>query len=237
MLNLTHLKADIRQIGRDPIMVILFFVPFFIFIVFRLLTLLLIPWIAKKTGFDFTLYNGYLASVAVIVTPQLMGTVTGFLMIDERDENIVTLMSVIPTGYKGYIINRMTMLFATCVAYTFISFFILKAFVNVGLLKLILLSLLAGVEGIIIGLLLLMIAKDKVQGLTCSKGMGVFAFFALADILNIDWAVFISSLTPFYWISKIVRQPIDISLGITAFIVHVVWAGLVLTIFIFKENR
>ena len=54
MIQITLFRNDIKQIMRDPIMAILLFAPLSLIIVFKLLQLFLVPFIAAKTGFDVT---------------------------------------------------------------------------------------------------------------------------------------------------------------------------------------
>ncbi|MCX8131480.1 MAG: hypothetical protein N3I35_15485 [Clostridia bacterium] len=228
MINLVHMKADFKQILREPVMILFMLIPLFIFTVFKLFIAFIMPLISEYTGFDFFRYYGYILTFVFLMSPGMLGTVAGFLMIDDRDEKIYELMSVTPVGYKGYIANRLAIPFAGGVIYTFIGYFVLDVY-YISLPALIFISILSGVEGIIISLLLFNVADDKVKGLTYSKALSASFVFCLADLLGIKWISMIAGLLPFYWISKIVYNPGVLSISAAAAI-HVFWLGTIVVI-------
>ncbi len=222
MIHYKHLKADMKQIAREPIMLMLIFMPVFFFILFKLLILFLFPRIETWTGFDIVPYYSYLLSGVFVITPQLLGTVTGFLMIDDRDENIYSLMSVTPMGYSGYMANRLLIPFTAGIFYTLFGYVVLSIY-SIPFFNLLYISLLAGLEGIIASLMLFQLSKDKVQGLTYAKTLGIFIAFCFADLLNVRWVSVLASLIPFYWPSRLIRHPATILPVILALAVHLLW--------------
>ena len=217
----TSFKSDIKMITRDPILVLFFILPIFIPIVFRVALAFLTPIVYEHFGLDLAEYYGYTLSLVFLMTPLMLGTVAGFLMIDERDSRIQELISISPVGYIGYISNRLMLPFIGSIVYTVIAYSILNIY-EVHPLVLLLICLLAGIQALFLGYLLYILAADKVQGLTFSKGFGIFNLFALADILNVRWFNIIARLTPFYWITKIVVDfnPLEAMIGIGIHILY-----------------
>lgn len=107
MLRIIHLKNDLRQILRDPIMTVLMVAPLFLIIAFKLMVLYLVPFIQTLIEFDVSLYLDYVFVFVVMMCGAMLGMVTGFMMMDDRDGKIAELMSVTPLGRGGYLLNRL----------------------------------------------------------------------------------------------------------------------------------
>ena len=236
MINYTHLKADCKQVSRDPALVMFMLLPSFIFIIFRLVVVFLFPYIYELTGYDILGCGGFVLAFAFLVTPLMIGAATGFLMIDERDNRIFELMAVTPAGRSGYIANRLLMPFVMGVLYTIAGYFILCVS-GVSLPMLIYIAVLVGFEGIMTGLLLFGLAEDKVKGLAYSKAMGAFMVFGMADLLGVKWVSVISSFFPHYWISRLVNNPAGILPVLLSALVHLMWLCLAVSAYVYGIHR
>ncbi|ABR47679.1 hypothetical protein Amet_1483 [Alkaliphilus metalliredigens QYMF] len=221
MLNTVSIKADMKMIVRDPILILFFILPILISIVIRVMVHFLTPIIYDSFSLDLTQYYGYILSVVILMTPLMLGTVAGFLLIDERDSRIQELIKITPIGYTGYLINRLMLPFIGSMVYTIVTYFILNIYHIEGLV-LSLISVLTGVQGIFLGYSLYSLAADKVQGLTYSKGFGIFTILALSDLLNVRWVSMLAALTPFYWITRLVVN-FSLSTAFVAIMIHIIY--------------
>ena len=140
MLQTIHFNNDIKQIMHDPIMVIMLFAPLFLIIVFKLLAVFLAPFIYTQTGFDIALYSEYILAFVLLISSGMLGIVTGFMMIDERDGNIAELMSITPLGRSGYLINRLSFASLLSGIYCIIGCYVLDL-VELPLFSILLLSI------------------------------------------------------------------------------------------------
>ncbi|MBN2274289.1 MAG: hypothetical protein JXR41_07590 [Bacteroidales bacterium] len=225
MIYFIHFRNDIRQIVRDPIMLMLLFVPLLLICVFKLLIIFLVPALMAWLSFDLSPYTTYVLSFALLINAGVLGIITGFLMIDERDGNIVELMSVTPLGRFGYIVNRLSFVAIIIIVYSFITIYVLNL-CEVNWLIAVYLALLMALYSAIIGLILFSGADDKVKGLTFAKGLNILSFFALTDLLALPWLTAFSWFFPPYWITAMLRSPDSALAYGMAFIVHAVWFGL-----------
>lgn len=197
-------------------------VPFFALAAVKLFLTLGEPILRERTGFTLSPYYSYILAVCLTFSPYMLGVVTAFLMIDERDESIYELMSVMPIGYAGYIANRLLIPFALCIPYTILSCFSL-VIVELSLIQISFIALLSGVQSVVVSLIMFSLADNKVQGLTYSKGLNIFVFATLADLLELKWISNISAFIPFYWTSQLVRYPANLTSLSQALIVHLAW--------------
>ncbi len=206
MIHTTSIKADIKLIQREPVLMMLTALPLFIFVFIKLMLVFGTPLLMLYTGFDLSPYNAYILATTLLLSPFMLGTVVGFLMIDEKDARIYELISITPVGYSGYILNRLLLPMVGSILYTFVGYLILNIY-SLSFALLAYMAVLLGIEGAMLGFLLFYIADDKVKGLTYSKGLGVFMFFVFADLIDIKWIRWLASILPFYWMVRIIRDP------------------------------
>jgi fluoroquinolone transport system permease protein len=229
VISHTSLKADIKLITREPVLMMFMFLPIFLIIVFKLISINMVPIVHRSWGFDFSIYYGFFLSFMLMLTPSMLGTVTGFLMLDDRDNRIYELMSITPLGYSGYITNRFLLPFFGGIIYSVAGHYVMNIF-TLSFPNILFISILTGIEGITISLVLFKLAGDKVKGLTFSKALGVFPVLALSDIFNIHWLNILSLFNPFYWIVRLITNFNGFSTVISATLIHIIWLLIIIKI-------
>lgn len=229
MLNPTSLSADMKTISRDPVLILFMLLPTLIIGVFKLIILYAMPLVHEITGFDSDPYIGYFISFLIMMTPVMLGTVAAFLMLDEKDNKIYELMSITPMGYSGYIANRLLIPFLGSLFYSIIGYYVMNVF-HLNILLVLFVSILTGIDSILVALLLFKFAEDKVKGLTYSKALGAFAVLALADLFKVYWLNIIALFNPLYWIVRLITTPFEISTIFAACVVHLFYLAILVKI-------
>lgn len=227
MIQTTSIKADLKLIQREPILMLLAVLPLFIFVFIKLMLVFATPLLIQYTGFDLSAYNGYILATTLLLSPFMLGTVVGFLMIDEKDARIYELISITPVGYSGYILNRLLLPMVGSILYTFVGYLILNIY-SLNFALLVYMAVLLGIEGAMLGFLLFYIADDKVKGLTYSKGLGIFLFFIFADLIDIKWIQWIASILPFYWIARMIHDSNPAFAAAMAAMLHILYFIIIL---------
>ncbi len=220
---------------RDPIMAILLFAPLLLIIVFKLLEIFLVPFLATKLGFDLVPYSVYLLSFILLMNSGMLGIVTGFMMLDERDGNISQLLEVTPLGRSGYLINRLAFSSLLSIIYCFVSIAVFDQRA-LPLFTTVLLLALSAIYTAIIGLLIFSGADDKVKGLTFAKGLNSLVIFAFADLFALSWLTFLSWFFPPYWITHIIKSPNSIAVASIGLLVHALWLGVLIFRYTKRES-
>src|SRR4030043_210108 len=111
------LVNDFRNIVRDRL---LFYSAFLIPLVIIIITRLVVPWLSENIIPLQGLYP-VLFMLLVITIPMMFGFVTGFLIMDERDENLLTVLRVMPISRSAYLIYRMA--FMSVLSFIYILLF------------------------------------------------------------------------------------------------------------------
>ncbi len=222
MINQAAVRSDFKLIIREPILLFFMILPLFIIGMVKVLLAFGVPLLYQYTGFELAPYYGYVLALTLLMAPFMLGTVCGFLMIDDRDARMYELMSVTPLGYLGYIFMRALIPLATAFIYTFLGYYILDIFpVPFPLLSYI--ALLNSLAGVLIAFILFTFAGDKVKAVTYSKGLSMLNFLAVADLFDLPWLSFIGALTPFYWVVRLINYPLTGLNLILSAMVHLIW--------------
>ena len=227
MLNQTAVKADFKLIRREPILVLFMFLPLFILALTRLLVQYGAPLLLDYTGFSLAPYYGYVMALSLLMAPFMLGTVCGFLMIDDRDARMLELMSVTPLGYLGYIAMRSLVPFSAAFVYTFIGYYLI-GIILVDIYLLTFIALLNALSGVIIGLVLFNYAGDKVKAVAFSKGLGLLNVLAVADLFELTWLSLLAAFSPYYWIVRLINDAATPFNLFAAALVHLAWFGFML---------
>ena len=227
MFRKIHFTSDLRQILRDPVMASLLMAPLLVIVLFKLLLVFLVPAVAVSTGFDITPWYPWILAFVLILNAGMLGVVTGFMMLDDKDGHISELMAVTPSGRSGYLLNRLSFASALCGLYTIVAYYILKV-VSLDVFSVVVLSVLLAVYSATIGLLLYSGAENKVKGLTFSKALNLLILFAFADLFSLRWFTTVAWFFPPYWISQIIINPFAFHVYVIAVAVHMGWLVLLI---------
>ena len=214
-------KYDIKIMIREPIMLLFAFLPLFLMLLFRFGLPPAANILMEKTGFDLSLYNLYIFAMIIAVTPYMSGALAGFLMLDEKDGNVLDLVLVTPGGFGGYLFSRMLIPMVLSLIYLVPAFILFKGYYqNPWIIPGI--GILAVMDGAIIALLLFSIAANKVQGLTVAKGLGVLMLPMFFDLFGNKFLDLIGYLTPYFWVYAYIRDGKFHVLAI-GIIIHAIW--------------
>lgn len=219
--------GDLKNISRDPILLAAVFAPFILAIMMRYGLPFVSEILLGELSFDLSQYYNLIMSVLILITPMMMGMLSGFLILDERDENILTFYSVTPLSKSGYLFYRVAM--PTVISFL-LSFFV---FYFIGITEcrvelLIPVLLLCSLESPMMALFLAAFASNKVEGLALSKAFGIlFLAPAAGYFIESNWQ-YLAGIAPTFWVSKSLLAGVEMSSNYWIFIV----IGIVVHLFI-----
>ncbi len=199
------LKGSVTQIYRDQMLVLLCLSPFLSGIMLRFI----IPLVNRLLTeyLDFSLAPYYLMVDAMVITlgPMMVSAMTGLLILDERDDGICLYYSVTPIGGEAYLLIRFSLPFL----YSLAASLVLIPFTSLGGLSygwMIPAAATTSYVGVMMGMMLVSIASNKVEGLAVSKLLGVIFFgIPLAWFAN-SYLRAVGSLLPTYWVMDMLMQ-------------------------------
>jgi hypothetical protein len=229
---------DFRNIIRDRMFVFLFFAyPLMLIVISRILVHLIAPRI--KDMFPIAANFSVVFMFFTIAIPMIFSFIAAFLILDERDEHLLTVLRVMPISRNSYLIYRMFFmsLFAFIVLLIFPPLsglvddtqFSYPAYIPVALLFAFFTPLIALLVGTF--------AQNKVQAFAIFKiGGTVFMLPIFAFFLNLGDLKYIFSPIPNFWSiisldSVIQNGTVDIAHLAVGFVFHIALIAVLFHIF------
>lgn len=190
---------DALSVRRDTLLRWMIVLPLVMALAMRLVMPLLIARLDGWIPLDLQrLYGPLMGAVFLLLVPFLWGVLSGFLLLDERDDATLTALQITPLSMHHYLLYRLGLPSALSAATTFLLF----PLTNLATLQSgprLLLSLSAAPLAPVVALLLAALAQNKVQGLAMTKASGVLLLPALAAyFLPLPWR-WLLSFVPTFW--------------------------------------
>lgn len=194
--------GDLRNITRDVILMMSILGP----LILALTIKFIMPWVQEvvlaQLSYNLSQDFAFIMSFLILMIPMMIGMLTGFMILEERDEDLLTYFSVTPLSKSGYLIYR---LISPIVISLILTLVLLQmtSLIKIDLLQLLPVILLASLEAPIIALFMASFAQNKVEGLALGKISGILPFAALASayFIKSNWQL-LAGVFPSYWISK-----------------------------------
>jgi len=202
-------RNDVKLIGRDRFLIFMFAFAVIIAVVLRFSLPPLDRYLAE-TGVlpnatialrlaDF--YPMLVAFFALFEGALLVGSVFGFMLLDEKDDHTITAMLVTPVSLEQYLLYRVGL----PVVLAFFIVLSMVLFIGQALLPLghlVLLAAGAALTAPIVALFFATFAENKVQGFALSKFGGIAGWFILGGWFVPEPWQWLFGLFPPFWVSK-----------------------------------
>jgi fluoroquinolone transport system permease protein len=193
--------SDIRHAGLDPVLMVGIFAPLVLLVASRFGFPMIADWLTNGYAFELYEYSSFTAIFLVITFPILIGMMTGLLMLDERDENVISYYAVTPLMRRGYMVYRLALPSGLCTLLS--SLYLIASGLSSIQLEHIYILLLLAIEAPCFALFLASFAANKVEGLALSKIGGLFiAGPIIAYFVPSPWQI-IGAWIPTYWPAKL----------------------------------
>ena len=105
LIKLTPL--DLKNIRRDSLLAWVSVLPIPLALLLRWGIPPLTAYLRREVGFDLAHWYPLLMSSFAITMPGMIGTITGFLLLDERDDGVLSALLVTPVSARAYVLYRM----------------------------------------------------------------------------------------------------------------------------------
>lgn len=213
-------KNDTTNILRDKTLLMMLFLPLLMIFGLKLSLPALVELIPLLPTY-YSLVLGVLATTTAL----LGGYIIAFVMLDEKDENVFTVIRVMPFSTSLFMAYRLFL--AGCCAFLLaLMTFLILDIQNYSLVEKIGYSLFCCQTAVVVLLFIVAFATNKIEGMTLIKGINFFVFLpVLAFFIDSSWK-HVFSIFPFYWTYKAMLEPnflwILISIG-SHFVVF--WIG------------
>lgn len=192
------LLSDTKNISRDPTLVCA-------------LCLAIVPALALaywRTDLDQAIFDGfglpnvslYVATIVLTLPAFLSGWVTGFLLLEDRDDGPLLALDITPMGKPGFFSYRaaITALFTAII--TGISCALIAP--HLSLIAAIGVVVMMAIASVAAAFILPALARNKVEGLAVTKLINFFTIAPLLAAIPSPWR-YVGGIVPTYWIGEL----------------------------------
>lgn len=214
--------VGLRQVLRDGMLLLLLPAPFFAGWLLHLLLPLAAELLDAWLGFSLPPWYPLCDAFLMAIAPSMVAMISAFLMLDERDEGVGSYFSVTPAGGNAYLLARLgwPMLWA------FASTILVQKLFGLSLHSLSVIvsaALISALQGVVMAMLLVSLASNKVEGMALAKLVGVFLLG-----LPIPWLLgapikFLFAPIPSVWIGELLRGAFRTQLLVRGVLTSLAW--------------
>ncbi|MDF2673018.1 MAG: hypothetical protein K0R09_1283 [Clostridiales bacterium] len=218
-------KIGLQQTMRDGMLFALLPAPFllglFIKIVIPIADHLL------QANLSFSLQPWYPLADAILIglTPMFLGMVSAFIILDERDEGTGLYYQITPVEGYSYLLARigLPMVWAFLCS---VSATLLFGISHTPLLQIIFPSIISTFMGIVISMMTVSFAGNKVEGLAISKLSGISFLGLFAVWFAPTPYKYLGAILPSFWIGELVLNGSRIIVIIAGLVTCLFWVYL-----------
>ncbi len=194
---LTYTRNDLKLIFRDPVLYVMFIVP----LLFILLLRFGLPPLFEVMPVLVSYKMVILASIC-LVTAMFPAFIFSFIMLDEKDLEVMAAIRVLPVSSSVFILYRL--LFISLFSFFFnLLILVLSNQTEWSIGKMLLVSVPVAMVSPVSCLIITAFSSNKIIGTTWMKGLNfLFMIPVLTYIFEGSWE-YILGILPYYWIFKI----------------------------------
>lgn len=191
---------------------------------------------AALAAFGIASFSRFVAPIALLIPAFLIGWVTGFLALEDRDDGPLLALDVTPVGKGGFLAYRVAVTALVSAAITLFAWPL--AIPEQPAAMAALMAILVAINAVLAALVLPAIARNKVEGLALTKVTNLFSIVPLIAIAPSPWR-YLAGIVPTFWIGELLDLSGDATLspwvaGVIALAVH---AGAVAALFALLGRR
>ncbi|PIE87159.1 MAG: hypothetical protein CSA03_01735 [Bacteroidetes bacterium] len=227
----TLIKNDLKLIVRDKTLLSFLLLPPVLIIAFKFLTPILV-----ETAPILEEYRVIIGMFASIQTAIMFGFVTSFLILDEKDENVMNVIRILPISGFYFILYRLLFatVFSSIAAYAMIT---LSDIAHPGNLAAILLAILYGMTAPTISLAISTYAKNKVEGMAYFKGIDLLLMLPIASFFVGSSLSMVFSILPTYWVFHFYETSYNDAPAFEFFAVGFCFFGILISLLLFQFRK
>jgi fluoroquinolone transport system permease protein len=184
--------VDAKNIRRDPLLAWVGILPFVLALAYRLIG-----------RFDLGPYQALIASSFVTAAPGMAGMVAGFLLLDERDEGVLTAIAVTPVPPPTFMLYRISAPLLLGAVMTIVSY-PLMGLAPLRLVDLVAVAAVASLLAPATALFLAVFAANKVSGFAMVKILNTVNIAPVAAWFIAPPWQWMAGVVPAYWPMKMV---------------------------------
>ncbi len=168
-----------------------------------------------------TPYYRFFDLLLLMMTPLLVSFAGVMVMLEEIDNTTAKYLCVTPLGPKGYLLSRLGIPTLISVLYDGILI-MLCGISDMDIITKIIVIIQSGIISIVVSIMVVGFAKNKVEGMALMKLSGLLIAAVLLPFFVDSYMVFLAGVFPSFWIGYFVRY-VHYPSSLIFLVVSVIW--------------
>jgi fluoroquinolone transport system permease protein len=190
--------ADAMNIARDPMLLMASGMSLLPALALRLAQPTMDA--AAFDAFGVVAISRFVVPLALLIPAVLIGWVTGFLLLEDRDEGVLLAVDVTPVGKGGFLIYRVLVTATLGAAVSLYAWPLILP--HVPVIVALGIAAIVALNAVAMAVILPAIAGNKVEGLALSKLLNLFSLVPLLAAVPSP-ARFLAGILPPYWVGEL----------------------------------
>jgi fluoroquinolone transport system permease protein len=196
------MRNDFKHIFRDKALTALFVMPLFLVLALRFGFPHLVSRFPIVAG-----YNRILLAFVCGMFSAFPAFIAAFIMLDEKDDGLFTVLRVMPISPMAFILYRMSFVVALG-SLSAGGAMLFSGIIAPDVGRALVSAVLFGLSAPLIALLVVTIAKNKIEGVTVLKGLNLLLMLPLISFFTSSPARLLLGVIPVYWVYQAEAEPV-----------------------------
>jgi fluoroquinolone transport system permease protein len=196
----TVLKSELRNITRDKMYIFFFIFP----VIMGLIGYFLIPYIKDNVA-PGNPAPQIVAMFLILMTGYIFGAITGFTILDDKDDNVLMSLKITPISVRFYVILKLIMSYIFGFIATLLLVVVTDFLPGASFFSLLLISAIGALQGPGLALIVNSFSKNKVEGFVIMKLSGLLLMVPVLAFFIQGWEEIFLIITPGFWPGRMIH--------------------------------
>ncbi|MCK4551997.1 MAG: hypothetical protein KAU02_03695 [Tenericutes bacterium] len=236
----TVIKAELKNMTRDSSYLFFFIYP----VILGVAGYFLIPYLESTTAPSNPIPQ-IVAMFLILITGFVFGVVTGFALLDDKDDNVLMSLKITPISVKVYVIIKLIISYIFGILAIIILTLATNFLPGSSVWTIILIAIIGAVQAPMIALIVNSFARNKVEGFVIMKLSGMLLMIPILVFFIFSWQEVFLVFVPAFWPARLIQMELlpqyDVNFTfIVYFIIGVIYniafAALLMKIYTKRSN-
>jgi fluoroquinolone transport system permease protein len=196
------LKNELKNIVRDPMYAFFSVYPF----IFGAIGYFLVNFIEEQS--ENPTWSKMVAMLLVLMTSYVFGAVTGFTLLDDKDDKVLMSLKITPISTKMYVFVKILIGYIFGFIATLIIILATGFLEGSSLWMILLITTIASMQAPFLALVVNSFAENKVEGFVVMKATGMTLILPAVAFFFTDWKEFFFVIAPGFWPARMIQMEI-----------------------------
>lgn len=189
-------KNELKNIVRDPMYLFFAAYPFILGVVgYFTVDLIEIPKV-----------RAMVIMLLIVMTSYIFGAVTGFTLLDDKDDKVLLSLKITPINTKMYVFVKLLIGYVFGFISTIIVIYFTGFLSTASFGFIILLAIISSLQAPFLALVVNSFAGNKVEGFVIMKGTGITLILPAVAFWITDWKEFFLIIAPGFWPARMIHM-------------------------------